>query len=76
MIHEVICILEERIASIEDIDKAFVREVQRPIGPLSWTDFIGLDIALNIVKIMSLAEDWSANPVDGFLCLMKEEDKR
>ncbi|MDR0406490.1 MAG: 3-hydroxybutyryl-CoA dehydrogenase [Holosporales bacterium] len=52
MINEAICVLEERIARVEDIDKAFVLGAQHPIGPLSLADFIGLDIVLAILKTL------------------------
>ena len=49
MINEAAKIVEEGIASIEDIDKAMKYGANHPIGPLKLSDLIGNDITLNIL---------------------------
>jgi 3-hydroxybutyryl-CoA dehydrogenase len=45
---EAIRMLEEGVASAEDIDKAMVLGYRHPIGPLRLTDLVGLDVRLAI----------------------------
>lgn len=45
---EAIRMLEEGVASAEDIDKAMVLGYRHPVGPLRLTDLVGLDVRLNI----------------------------
>jgi 3-hydroxybutyryl-CoA dehydrogenase len=45
---EAIRMLEEGVASAEDIDKAMVLGYRHPVGPLKLTDMVGLDVRLNI----------------------------
>jgi 3-hydroxybutyryl-CoA dehydrogenase len=45
---EAIRMLEDGVASAEDIDKAMVLGYRHPIGPLKLTDLVGLDVRLNI----------------------------
>lgn len=49
MMMEAIRVLEEGIASKEDIDKAVVLGLNHPMGPLTLADFTGLDVDLNVV---------------------------
>ena len=48
MINEAIFVLQEGIASAEDIDKGMVLGANHPIGPLALADLIGLDTLLMI----------------------------
>lgn len=50
MINEAAKIVEEGIASVEDIDKAMMFGANHPIGPLKLSDLIGNDITLNILN--------------------------
>jgi len=50
MINEAAKIVEEGIASIEDIDKAMKFGANHPIGPLKLSDLIGNDITLMILN--------------------------
>lgn len=43
--------LMEGVASIEDIDKAAKLALGHPMGPFELSDFVGLDIALNGIKM-------------------------
>jgi len=60
---EAIRMLEEGVASAEDIDKAMVLGYRHPIGPLKLTDLVGLDVRMNIGEYLSGALDNAAfNP--------------
>lgn len=50
MINEAICVLEEGIASPEDIDKAMKLGANHPMGPLALSDLIGNDTVLHILE--------------------------
>jgi 3-hydroxybutyryl-CoA dehydrogenase len=52
MINESIFLLEEGVASAEDIDKAMKFGANHPIGPLALADLIGLDICLAIMNTL------------------------
>jgi len=45
---EAIRMLEQGVASAEDIDKAMVLGYRHPIGPLRLTDLVGLDVRMHI----------------------------
>ncbi len=45
--------LEDGVASAEDIDKAMVTAFRHPVGPLKLTDIVGLDVRLDIAKHLS-----------------------
>jgi len=46
--NEAMRMLEEGVASAEDIDRAMVLGYKHPIGPLALTDLVGLDVRLSI----------------------------
>lgn len=48
MINEAITVLEQGIASAEDIDKGMKLGANHPIGPLALADMIGLDVLLMV----------------------------
>jgi 3-hydroxybutyryl-CoA dehydrogenase len=48
MINEAIFVLQEGIASAEDIDRAMVLGVNHPMGPLALADLVGLDTLLMV----------------------------
>ena len=52
MINEGICILEEGVASAEDIDKSMRFGAHHPMGPLSLSDLIGNDVVLSIMDTL------------------------
>lgn len=52
MINEAIFVLQEGIASAEDIDKGMVYGANHPIGPLALADLIGLDTLLMVIDIL------------------------
>ena len=45
---EAIRMLEDGVASAEDIDKAMVTAFRHPVGPLKLSDIVGLDVRLDI----------------------------
>jgi 3-hydroxybutyryl-CoA dehydrogenase len=49
---EAMRMLEQQVASGEDIDKAMVLGYNHPMGPLRLTDLVGLDIRLNIAEYL------------------------
>ena len=51
-LNESIKLLDEKVASKEDIDKAFVLGTNHPMGPLQLADFIGLDVVLSTLKVL------------------------
>jgi 3-hydroxybutyryl-CoA dehydrogenase len=52
MINEAIFLLQEGVASEEDIDSAMVLGTNQPMGPLALADFIGLDTCLSILEVL------------------------
>ena len=52
MLNEAICMLDEQVASAEDIDSAFKIGLNHPMGPLTLIDFIGLDTCLSILTTL------------------------
>jgi len=52
---EAIFLLQEGVASAEDIDKAIMLGLNWPMGPLRLADFVGLDIALDVAKTIYAA---------------------
>ncbi|WP_287903488.1 3-hydroxyacyl-CoA dehydrogenase family protein [Arthrobacter sp.] len=47
---EAMRMLEEGVASAEDIDTAMTLGYRHPVGPLKTTDIVGLDVRLNIAE--------------------------
>ncbi len=51
-INECVRLLDEQVASRDDIDTAFLLGVSHPMGPLKLADFIGLDVVLSVLRIL------------------------
>ena len=51
---EAIRMVEEGVASAEDIDSAMVLGYKFPVGPLRLTDIVGLDVRLGIAEYLNL----------------------
>lgn len=49
---EAIRMLESGVASVEDIDRAMVLAYHHPVGPLRLTDIVGLDVRLDIARVL------------------------
>ena len=67
--------LEEGVASAEDIDKAMVLGYRHPIGPLKLTDLVGLDVRMHIGTYLSQALDNDAFSPPELMKKMVEEGK-
>jgi 3-hydroxybutyryl-CoA dehydrogenase len=50
---EAIRMVEQGVASPEDIDKAMVLGYRHPVGPLKLTDMVGLDVRLAIGEYLA-----------------------
>jgi 3-hydroxybutyryl-CoA dehydrogenase len=50
---EAIRMLEDEVASAEDIDRAMVLGYRHPMGPLKLTDLVGLDVRLAIAEYLA-----------------------
>lgn len=51
-LNESIKLLEGGVASREDIDKAFILGTNHPMGPLQLSDFIGIDVVFQTLKVL------------------------
>lgn len=65
MINEAVTVLENNLASVEDIDAAMRGSAGYPMGPLTLADFIGLDTCLAIMKDLHkrLGEKYKPSPL-------------
>lgn len=52
MINEAIFVLQEGVASAEDIDKGMMLGANHPIGPLALADLVGLDTLLSVQETL------------------------
>lgn len=52
MINEACCLVQEGVASVQDIDTAMKLGANHPMGPLALGDLIGLDVCLAIMDTM------------------------
>lgn len=59
MINEAIITLYEGVAGVEEIDTVMKLGMAHPMGPLHLADFIGLDVCLNILRVL---QDGFGNP--------------
>ena len=53
-INESVKVLEEKVATRDDIDKAFLLGTNHPMGPLQLADFIGVDVVLSTLKVLEV----------------------
>src|SRR5437870_12796810 len=51
-INESVKLLEENVATRDDIDKAFLLGTNHPMGPLQLADSIGIDVVLSTLKVL------------------------
>ncbi len=52
MINEAIFLVNEGVATIEDIDEAMKLGANYPMGPLALADLIGLDVCLHVMEVL------------------------
>ncbi len=51
-INESVKVLDEKVATRDDIDKAFLLGTNHPMGPLQLADFVGVDVVLSTLKVL------------------------
>ena len=63
--NEAFYMLQEGIASAEDIDKALKLGLHHPMGPFELVDLVGLDVRLNILEYLhkTLGEKYRPSPL-------------
>jgi 3-hydroxybutyryl-CoA dehydrogenase len=63
--NEAFCMLQEGIASAEDIDKALKLGLNHPMGPFELVDLVGLDVRLHILEYLhkTLGEKYRPSPL-------------
>ncbi len=71
-LNESIRLLEQGVASKEDIDKAFVLGTNHPMGPLQLSDFIGVDIVYQTLKVLEAEYGGCFKPTPLLEKMMKE----
>jgi len=49
---EAMRMLEDGVASVEDIDRASLLAFRHPVGPLKLSDMVGLDVRLDIARVL------------------------
>ena len=59
---EAMRMLQDGVASAEDIDKAMVIAYRHPMGPLRLSDIVGLDVRLDIARNLSIELGERYNP--------------
>lgn len=59
MLNEAILTLSEGVAGVDEIDTVMKLGTAHPMGPLQLADFIGLDVCLNILRVL---HDGYGNP--------------
>jgi len=52
MLNEAIYLVDEGVATVEDIDKGMINGCNHPMGPLALTDLIGLDVILAVMEVL------------------------
>jgi 3-hydroxybutyryl-CoA dehydrogenase len=56
LINEAIFAVMEGVATAEAVDQVFVLGMAHPMGPLTLADFIGLDVCLDIMRVLHAAQ--------------------
>lgn len=64
MINEAFQTLQNEVASAEDIDTAMKLGAAHPMGPLSLADLIGIDVVLDIMRVLEKAFGPNYAPAD------------
>ena len=72
VLNEAMKLLDENIASKEDIDKALTLGANFPVGPLTLADFVGLDIALASLNTLEREFGNAYKPSPGLVKLVSE----
>jgi len=72
---EAIRMVEQGVASPEDIDKAMVLGYRHPIGPLRLTDLVGLDVRMHIGEYLARELDNAAFEPPALMRAMVDEGR-
>jgi len=64
-LNEAVALVNEEVATPEDIDKAIKLGLNWPMGPLTLLDYVGLDTTLAITEVMQkeIGQKYQANPL-------------
>jgi 3-hydroxybutyryl-CoA dehydrogenase len=64
-LNEAVALVDEGVATPEDIDRAIKLGLNWPMGPLTLLDYVGLDTTLAITEVMTKELDpkYQANPL-------------
>jgi 3-hydroxybutyryl-CoA dehydrogenase len=71
-INECVKLLDEKVASSQDIDKAFVLGANHPMGPLQLADFIGLDVVVSVLRVLESEYGECFQPAESLLRMVSE----
>ncbi len=71
-LNESIKLLDEKVSSKEDIDKAFVLGTNHPMGPLQLADFIGLDVVLSTLNVLQSEYGDCFRPAQSLVTMVQE----
>jgi 3-hydroxybutyryl-CoA dehydrogenase len=71
-INESVKLLEEKVATRDDIDKAFLLGTNHPMGPLQLADFIGIDVVLSTLKVLETEFGQTFTPTPMLEQMVKE----
>ncbi|MFV2014985.1 MAG: 3-hydroxyacyl-CoA dehydrogenase family protein [Candidatus Heimdallarchaeota archaeon] len=71
LLNEAVKLLDDGIATAEDIDKACVMGLNFPVGPLTLADFTGLDIALAGLRTFEKAYGECYKPADSLVKMVE-----
>ncbi len=71
-INECVKLLDEKVASSQDIDKAFVLGANHPMGPLQLVDFIGLDVVVSVLRVLESEYGECFQPAESLLRMVSE----
>jgi 3-hydroxybutyryl-CoA dehydrogenase len=72
-INEAVHLLEEGVATREDIDRAVTSGLNHPMGPFALADFIGIDVCISILETLNDAlKDDKYTPADTFYNMLRD----
>jgi 3-hydroxybutyryl-CoA dehydrogenase len=72
-INEAVHLLEEGVATREDIDQAVKNGLNHPMGPFALADFIGIDLCISILETLNDAlNDDKYKPADTLYSMLRD----